>query len=84
MNGIVLSISSFFYVALRSFQQRNVAFNKYYAVPIVSYAMAYFDVFIIVKAVDYGLTVSTVFWLGSGGAAGCICAMILHNRIFKK
>lgn len=77
-----LAVASFVGVYLKAFQQRNVAFDKYHAIPIFSFGMAAAEVFVIVHIVDFGLTLSTVAWMGLGGTLGCWVAMWSHNRLF--
>lgn len=78
-----LFLASFLAVFLKAFQQRNVVADKYWAVPIVSFGMAFSEVFIVLGVVDYGLAIATVLLMGSGGTLGCLSAMIAHKRMFR-
>ena len=78
-----LFLASFLAVFLKAFQQRNVVADKYLAVPIVSFGMAFSEVFIVLGVVDYGLAIATVLLMGSGGTLGCLSAMIAHKRMFR-
>ena len=75
---------SFLGVFLKAFQQKNVMQNKYLAVPLVTYGLAFTDVFIIGAVAYTGITWASVNGIAIGGATGCIAAMLLHNKIFKQ
>ena len=78
----------FIYVFMRAFQQRNVIHNNYKWIPPVSYAMAVCDSFLIysiAKHADAFYAIALIaFSAGTGGSIGCIAAMLLHDKIFKK
>ncbi len=76
-------VAMFFYVLLRAFQQRNVAFDNYGWVVPTSYCMAIVDVFIIAFVSHAGWTLPIVLANGSGGALGALIAMKLHKRWVK-
>lgn len=80
---MTLAIASFLSVFLKAFQQRNVAFDNYIAVPWFSFGMAASEVYIVVHVVGYGLTPATVGWMGLGGSLGCWAAMWAHKRVFR-
>jgi len=77
-----LFLFSFLAVFLKAFQQRNVAFNNYWAIPAFSFGMAASEVFIVLGVVDYGIGFVTVLNMGAGGSLGCWAAMYLHKRVF--
>lgn len=77
---LAICVVSFFYVGAKAFQQLNVVFKKYWAVPVMSYVMAACEVFIvvgIVKNQDWW----TVLALGTGATLGCMLSMLLHERV---
>jgi hypothetical protein len=77
-----LFLFSFLGVYLKAFQQRNVAFNNWVAIPIFSFGMVASEVIVVLGVVDYGLSLSTVLNMGLGGTLGCWAAMYSHKRIF--
>jgi hypothetical protein len=85
---LTIAVMYFVYVFMRAFQQRNVIHNNYKWIPPVSYAMAACDTFLvfsIAKHADTLMAASIIaFSAGTGGAIGCIAAMILHDRMFIK
>jgi len=76
--------AGFLYVMLRAFQQRNVAFDNYWWIPPVSYAMAAVDMYVIVNVARNGLTWVYVAVYGTAAALGALCAMRFHKRFVKK
>ena len=69
-----------FYVFLRAFQQRNVAFDKYKWIMPVSYLMAIADVYIIALIARLQWDLILVLCLGTGSGIGALVAMILHKK----
>lgn len=67
-------------VFLKAFQQRNVAFDKYWWVPPVSFGMAAAEIIIIWNVSERGWDWGLWFFLGSGGAIGALAAMWAHKR----
>ena len=80
---------TFFYVFAKAFQQRNVVFNKFWSIPIVSYIMAYCEL------AGFGIGVLDIanngwdrliilgFAHGTGGTLGCWSAIWLHRKVHK-
>lgn len=67
-------------VFLKAFQQLNVMRNNKIMVPPISFGMAFTEVFIIASVIDSGASIETVFWMGAGGAIGCLTAMKVHPK----
>lgn len=80
--GIWLAIfaSQFLWVGLRSFQQRNVAFDNYIAVLPTSMCMASVEVYIIYSIARSGWSVAIVLAMAAGGGLGCLAAMWTHKK----
>lgn len=81
---VLTGLSSFIFIFLRAFQQRNVAFDRYAAVMPVSLLMAFAEVFVIANIAHRGFDLILVLTIGVGSGAGALCAMRLHKRIFSK
>lgn len=77
-------LASYVFVFLKAFQQRNVAFSNMVAIMPVSIAMAIVEVYIIATVATRGYSVPVVLAVGFGAGLGCICAVIIHKRVFKK
>lgn len=75
-------VVSFFYVALRSWQQLNVVRRQYLMIVPTSLMMAAADAFIITSIATAGWG-WIVLAFGLGGGTGSICATFLHYRWFK-
>lgn len=84
-SSLLAGVGYFWFVFLKAFQQRNVAFLHWGLIGPTSYAMAISEVLVVsvvaVRAVDGGtftdyavLAVS----IGTGSWLGCVCAMRLH------
>ena len=84
MRYLEMFLACFFYVLLRAFQQRNVAFDNYGWIVPTSYGMAVVDVFIVAFVAHQGWSVGIVAANGTGGCLGALCAMRLHKRWVKK
>ena len=75
--------TSLAYVGLKAFQQLNVAGGHYLPVIPVSFGMAFCEAFTI-YTVAQGFHWANVAAIGAGAAVGCILAMYLHGRLFKR
>lgn len=78
---LALFSTTFVYVFLRAFQQKNVMHTKYLWMVPTSYGMGFCDVYII-TTISHG---DHVLWLaalsmGTGGSLGSVIATYLHNR----
>lgn len=76
--------ATFFYVFLKAFQQRNVAFNHYLIVAPISMLMAAADVFAITKIAANGWSFGMVATIGAAGALGSMAAMLVHTKLFAR
>jgi hypothetical protein len=71
----------FVFVALKAFQQRNVAFDHYAPVIPISWAMALTEVYVIATIAVQGFNWWLAFAIGTGSGFGAVCAMWLHKRL---
>ena len=81
---MTLIIASFISVFVKAFQQRNVAFNNYISVPLLSFGMAFTEVYIIINIVELGASWDVIWRLAIGAILGCWTAMYLHNKLHNK
>lgn len=75
---------SFIFVALKAFQQRNVAFDNYIWVVPTSVAMGFVEYGTIILVVSGGYAVSSLLAAGLGAGLGALSAMLIHKRYVKK
>lgn len=77
MEYLIAFAVSFVYIFLKAWQQINVVYKKYKAVPLVSMLMALCEVTIVT------LVVKSNIWLfipiGVGGAIGCMLSMHINH-----
>lgn len=73
-------LSSFIFVALKSFQQLNVQHDRKWLVLPTSFLMAFVEVSIVLSVVR-AQSLWTAIPLGAGAGLGCLFAMFLHRRI---
>ena len=86
-----VGIANFIFIALKAFQQRNVAFMHYWWVIPTSLLMGIVEVGV-VGAVAIEATAATSFvalWpmilaIGIGGGLGAVCSMWIHKKIMKE
>jgi len=84
MIGFLFTIS-FAYVFLKSAQQKNVIGGHVWFIGPLSFGMAFCEVYGItayVSAPDHKLQAAMA--IGAGGWLGCVVAMVLHDRVFKR
>lgn len=81
---VSLWLSSFLFVFLKAFQQRNVAFDDYIPVIPISIMMAAMEVYTITKVAAQGWHWGAVLVIGSASGTGAIVAMKLHKHFFGK
>jgi hypothetical protein len=74
--------ASFLFVALKSWQQLNVARRKYPWILPTSMAMAVCEVYVIANVAQFGFG-WLVFWVGLGGGLGSTAATFLHWRVMR-
>lgn len=67
------------FVFLKAAQQLNVVNGHYIWVPIVSYGMAFMELYVISVVVVSGFSLALWFCVGTGAGIGAICAMRLHG-----
>lgn len=70
-------VASFFFIALKSFQQLNVVRRAYRWIMPTSFLMAACEVYVIANVAKYGFG-PLVFWVGLGGGLGSLAATYLH------
>jgi hypothetical protein len=78
---ISLFLATLVYVALKAFQQKNVAGNHYLPVVPVSYGMAACEAFTI-YTVAQDFSIANILAVGTGASIGCLIAMYWHERLF--
>lgn len=77
---ILLFLSTFVFIFLRAFQQRNVAFDHYAWIIPTSFAMATVEVYIVAMVAHNGWGVPIVGVMGFGGGTGALAAALFHKR----
>ena len=78
---LILSfLASFLFIGLKSWQQLNVFYRKYFLIIPTSLAMALAEVFIINQVVQIGYNIWLVIVIGLGSGLGCIVATYLHHK----
>jgi hypothetical protein len=81
--GLAPGAAMYIFVALKAFQQRNVAFDvPWYYIMAASYGMVFAEVYVIAVIVDVGYHLPTILSIGTGSGTGTISAMALHRRVF--
>lgn len=83
MSYVFAFIASFVLIFLKATQQRHVQFAEYWRMPLVSYGMAFCEVFITVKVArsgDDGALVALALCIGTGAALGSVLGTWLHER----
>ncbi len=73
-----LLLATFGLVFMRAIQQQNVIHGNYLLAAITPYAIAVFEVAVVLWVVDTGW--SAVPWVGTGGALGVTAGMAIHRR----
>ena len=84
MEIVYASGAMFCFVFLKAFQQRNVAFDKYLAVIPTSWLMFAAEAYVVVAIAQRGWDFAFVAAVGTCAGIGAVCAMFLHNQIFRK
>lgn len=83
----IVGVAQFFFVFLKAFQQRNVAWASFPWIPPTSYAIAGFEVMVIWNIAQSGLGWNQywilVFAMGTGGLSGALLATYLHKRFIS-
>ncbi len=73
-----LLLATFGLVFMRAIQQQNVIHGNYILAAITPYAIAVFEVAVVLWVVDTGWP--AVPWVGTGGALGVTAGMAIHRR----
>jgi len=73
---------SFIYIFLKSFQQLNVVWKKYWWVMPISYCLAFSEALLWIQVVNEGIGWG-VFWMGTGAGLGCMLGMYSHLKVEK-
>lgn len=88
LSHAVAWLANFAFIGLKAFQQRNVVHNNRAAVFLTSNLLACVEVIVVWKIAKTATTVSDyaalVLTLGTSGGLGCLLAMHLHDRWFRK
>lgn len=85
MRYLLAGIASFGFIFLKAFQQRNVTLDApAKAVILTSLAMAATEVYVISAIAREGYSVVLVCCIGVGAGLGCVLAMRVHRRIFRR
>lgn len=80
MMYVTLFITSLIFVGLRSFQQLNVAHDRFWWVPPTSACMAVVEVLTVTTIMKSG-SLWAAIPMGIGAAIGCIISMLIHRRM---
>lgn len=78
--SIAAFLAAFIFVALKAFQQLNVATYQYRLVIPTSMLMALCEVYVIAQVAASGFG-WIVLWIGAGSGLGCVFAMWLHKKV---
>jgi hypothetical protein len=74
-------LATLVFVGLKSFQQRNVAFDHYKWIIPTSIGMAFTEFFVIVYVVSAGYHWPAILALGACAGLGSLSATLLHGRL---
>jgi uncharacterized membrane protein len=77
-------VASFVFIGLKSVQQLNVVYEKYWWILPTSVCMGILEVFIVVQAAKRGYDWGLVLSVGTGGGLGSTAATWLHSYIRKR
>jgi amino acid transporter len=80
MHYILIALASLVFVFLKSWQQRNVAFNCYKWIVPTSFAMALIEVYVVAAIAMNGFGLKLVLAMGTGASLGCLAATFLHTK----
>ena len=76
--------ANWLFIGLKSFQQRNVAFDNLKLIVPTSFAMAVAEVYVIAQVATQGFTLPLVLTLGLAGGTGSLLATMIHKRYVLK
>lgn len=80
----ILFVSTFVFIFLKAFQQRNVIHNDWRFIAPTSMGMAFVEYYVIALVAQHGYGVSLVLVGGAGAGLGAMSAMFLHNIHLKR
>lgn len=81
---LLIFLSSFFFIFLKSFQQLNVVKKQYWWIVPTSMLMAFVEVFVVATTAKNGWQWMLVILIGLGSGLGSLSATWLHSRHFKE
>ena len=85
MHELLAGLASFGFIFLKAFQQRNVTLDAPAKVVLLtSLAMAAAEVYVISAIAREGYSPTLVLFIGLGAGLGCILAMHVHKRLFRR
>ncbi len=82
IEGLIMLPISFIHIFLKSFQQLNVVWKKYWWVMPISYALAISEAFLWIQIVQQGMGWG-VFFMATGAGLGCMGGMYSHKKFEK-
>lgn len=77
---LLLFVTSLIFIGLRSFQQLNVQYNRYWWVPPTTSAMAVVEITQLLTVVRQG-SLWAAIPVASGGILGCWLSMYYHAKL---
>jgi hypothetical protein len=76
----LLFICNFIFIYLKSFQQLNVVYKKYWWVMPTSFCLAAAEAYMWIAVVTTGYKLDMILAIALGGGLGCVCSMYTHKR----
>lgn len=80
--------ANFSFIGLKAFQQRNVIHGNKVAVVVTSHLLAATEILVVWKIArtepDFSEYLALFITLGMSGGLGCLLAMTLHDKYFKR
>lgn len=77
-------LASAIFLFIKSFQYRNVAFDRYGAIIPTSILMAFAEYYVIIRVVQEGLDPLLIGLVGLGAGLGSISATWFHKKFYDK
>lgn len=81
---LLVFVSSYFFIFLKSLQQLHVVKKQYAWIVPTSMLMAFVEVFVVATTAKNGWQWMLVILIGLGSGLGSLSATWLHNRHFKE
>lgn len=72
--------ANWMFIGLKSFQQRNVAFDNFYLIVPTSMLLAVAEVYVVAQIAVNGWRWDLVLTLGLAGGTGSLMATLFHKR----